>query len=54
VTVLFLIVGLIMTGQAILTSLLMVIVMVTGDFLSMFIDDRQRVPVPKTKFVAHR
>jgi H+-transporting ATPase len=35
VTVLFLIVGLIMTGQAILTPLLMVIVMVTGDFLSM-------------------
>jgi H+-transporting ATPase len=54
VTVLFPIVGLIMTGQAILTSLLMVIVMVTGDFLSMFIDDRQRVPVPDTKFVAHR
>jgi H+-transporting ATPase len=42
VTVLFLIVGLIMTGQAIRTSLLMVIVMVTGDLLSMFIDDRQR------------
>jgi H+-transporting ATPase len=35
VTVLFLIVGLIMTGHAILTPLLMVIVMVTGDFLSM-------------------
>jgi len=35
VTVLFLIAGLIMTGQAILTPLLMVIVMVTGDFLSM-------------------
>jgi H+-transporting ATPase len=35
VAVLFLIVGLIMTGHAILTPLLMVIVMVTGDFLSM-------------------
>jgi H+-transporting ATPase len=35
VTVLFLIFGLIMTGHAILTPLLMVIVMITGDFLSM-------------------
>jgi H+-transporting ATPase len=35
VTVLFLIAGLIMTGQAILTPLLMIIVMVTGDFLAM-------------------
>ena len=35
VTVLFLIVGLIMTGGAILTPLLMVIVMITGDFLAM-------------------
>jgi H+-transporting ATPase len=35
VTVLFLVVGLMMTGHAILTPLLMVIVMVTGDFLSM-------------------
>jgi H+-transporting ATPase len=35
VTVMFLILGLIMTGRAILTPLLMVIVMVTGDFLSM-------------------
>jgi H+-transporting ATPase len=35
VTVLFLAVGLIMTGHAILTPLLMVIVMVAGDFLSM-------------------
>ncbi len=34
-TVLFLVAGLIMTGHAILTPLLMVIVMVTGDFLSM-------------------
>jgi H+-transporting ATPase len=35
VTVLFLIVGLIMTGHAILTPLLIVIVMIAGDFLSM-------------------
>jgi H+-transporting ATPase len=35
VTVLFLIAGLIMTGRAILTPLLMVLVMITGDFLSM-------------------
>jgi H+-transporting ATPase len=35
VTVLFLVVGLIMTGHAILTPMLMVIVMLTGDFLSM-------------------
>ena len=35
VTVLFLAAGLIMTGRAILTPMLMVIVMITGDFLSM-------------------
>jgi H+-transporting ATPase len=35
VTVLFLVVGLFMTGEAILTPMLMVIVMITGDFLSM-------------------
>ena len=35
VTVLFLIVGLLMTGHAILTPLLMVLIMITGDFLSM-------------------
>ncbi len=35
VTVLFLIVGLVMTGHAILTPLLMVIVMIAGDFLAM-------------------
>jgi H+-transporting ATPase len=35
VTVLFLVAGLLMTGQAILTPMLMVIVMITGDFLSM-------------------
>jgi H+-transporting ATPase len=35
VTVLFLVLGLIMTGHAILTPLLMVIVMIAGDFLAM-------------------
>jgi H+-transporting ATPase len=35
VTVLFLIVGLLMTGHAVLTPLLMVIVMIAGDFLAM-------------------
>jgi H+-transporting ATPase len=35
VTVLFLVAGLIMTGHAILTPLLMVIIMITGDFLAM-------------------
>jgi H+-transporting ATPase len=35
VTVLFLIAGLVMTGQAILTPLLIIIVMVAGDFLAM-------------------
>ncbi len=35
VTVLFLIVGLVVTGHAILTPLLMVIVMIAGDFLAM-------------------
>jgi hypothetical protein len=54
VTVLFLVVGLIMTGQAILTPLLMVIVMVTGDFPLHVFDDGQRAPVRGAKFVAHR
>ena len=35
VKVLFLAIGLVMTGQAVLTPLLMVIIMVTGDFLGM-------------------
>ncbi|MHB1862459.1 MAG: HAD-IC family P-type ATPase [Gemmatimonadaceae bacterium] len=35
VTVLFLAVGLVMTGHAVLTPMLMVIIMVTGDFLTM-------------------
>jgi H+-transporting ATPase len=46
VTVLFLIVGLIMTGHAILTPLLMVIVMITGDFLSMSLTTDEVRPSP--------
>jgi H+-transporting ATPase len=50
VTVLFLIAGLIMTGHAILTPLLMVIVMITGDFLSMSLttDNVRPSPAPNT------
>jgi len=48
VTVLFLIVGLIMTGNAILTPLLMVIVMIAGDFLAMSLttDNVRPSPMP--------
>ena len=46
VTVLFLVVGLIMTGHAILTPLLMVIVMVTGDFLAMSLTTDNVRPSP--------
>ena len=48
VTVLFLAVGLVMTGHAILTPMLMVIIMVTGDFLTMALTtDRVRAsPLP--------
>ena len=48
VTVLFLIVGLLMTGQAILTPLLMVIVMIAGDFLAMSLttDNVRPSPMP--------
>jgi H+-transporting ATPase len=50
VTVLFLIVGLIMTGHAILTPLLMVIVMIAGDFLAMSLttDNVQPSPSPNS------
>ncbi len=50
VTVLFLIVGLLMTGHAILTPLLMVIVMVAGDFLAMSLttDNVRPSPLPNT------
>jgi H+-transporting ATPase len=46
VTVLFLIIGLITTGHAILTPLLMVIVMITGDFLSMSLTTDKVRPSP--------
>jgi len=48
ITVLFLVVGLIMTGHAILTPLLMVIVMITGDFLAMSLttDNVRPSPLP--------
>jgi len=46
VTVMFLIIGLIMTGHAILTPLLMVIVMLTGDFLSMSLTTDHVRPSP--------
>ena len=47
-TVLFLAVGLVMTGHAILTPMLMVIIMVTGDFLTMSLttDQVQASPLP--------
>ena len=48
VTVLFLIIGLFITGHAILTPLLMVIVMITGDFLAMALttDNVRASPMP--------
>ena len=50
VTVLFLIVGLLMTGHAILTPLLMVLVMIAGDFLAMSLttDNVRPSPLPNT------
>jgi len=50
VTVLFLITGLIMTGQAILTPLLIVILMVAGDFLAMSLttDNVRPSPMPNS------
>jgi H+-transporting ATPase len=46
VTVLFLMFGLIMTGRAILTPLLMVLVMITGDFLAMALTTDKVRPSP--------
>jgi H+-transporting ATPase len=50
VTVLFLVAGLLMTGHAILTPLLMVLVMVTGDFLAMSLttDNVRPSPTPNS------
>ena len=53
VTVLFLIVGLLMTGQAILTPLLMVILMIAGDFLAMSLTS-QCETISHTERLAHR
>ena len=47
VQVLFLAVGLLMTGHAILTPLLMVIIMITGDFLGMALTTDNVRPSPK-------
>jgi len=48
VQVLFLVVGLVMTGHAIMTPMLMVILMITGDFLSMSLttDNVRPSPMP--------
>jgi H+-transporting ATPase len=46
VQVLFLVVGLIMTGHAILTPLLMVLIMITGDFLGMALTTDNVRPSP--------
>jgi H+-transporting ATPase len=46
VQVLFLAIGLIMTGQAILTPLLMVLIMITGDFLGMALTTDNVRPSP--------
>lgn len=46
-TVLFLAVGLVMTGHAILTPMLMVIIMVTGDFLTMSLTTDKVHPSPQ-------
>jgi len=48
VQVLFLAIGLVMTGQAILTPLLMVLIMITGDFLGMSLttDNVRPSPMP--------
>ena len=54
VQVLFLAVGLVMTGHAILTPMLMVIIMLTGDFLGMSLDDRQCAPLSAAQCLANR
>ena len=54
-TVLFLAAGLVMTGHAILTPMLMVIIMVTGDFLTMSLttDNVKASPLPNTWRIGH-
>jgi hypothetical protein len=46
VTVLFLVLGLAMTGHAVLTPLLMVLIMITGDFLAMSLTTDNVTPSP--------
>ncbi len=55
VQVLFLAVGLVMTGQAILTPLLMVLIMITGDFLGMSLttDNVRPSPAPNAWRIGH-
>jgi H+-transporting ATPase len=55
VSVLFLIFGLVVTGQAILTPLLMVIIMITGDFLAMSLttDNVRASPAPNRWQIGH-
>ena len=55
VTVLFLAVGLVMTGHPILTPMLMVIIMVTGDFLAMSLttDNVKPSPLPNAWRIGH-
>ena len=55
VTVLFLAVGLVMTGHAILTPMLMVVIMVTGDFLTMSLttDNVQTSKLPNAWRIGH-
>jgi hypothetical protein len=54
VQVLLLAIGLLMTGHAVLTPMLMVIVMITGDFLSMSLTTDQRPAIGRAELVADR
>jgi hypothetical protein len=54
VQVLFLMAGLMMTGQAILTPLLMVIIMITGDFLGMSLTTDNVRALARAERVAYR
>jgi H+-transporting ATPase len=55
VTVLFLIIGLVMTGHAVLTPMQMVIVMITGDFLAMSLttDNVRPSALPNAWHIGH-
>ena len=54
VQVLFLAVGLVMTGHAILTPMLMVIMMITGDFLGMSLTTDNVTPLRSAQYLANR